>query len=92
MSRNSARRVIDTCKAHPLFEALNKDETSRIMKTEKGIRRHVPHFVCFLGAHGESGNNTNCINTHMQGCGVFENMLDVCSQEIVDVTREKYTC
>ena len=83
-------KLIELRKHHPLFEVLNRNKTINHVKTEKRARIHMMHFLCFLGTHGEGGNNTNSRNRHKQGYGTFDNMRDICVQVTLECMKEKY--
>ena len=57
MSHENMKKLIDVCKHHPLFEALNRNKILNKEKTERRAKKHLMRLLCFPGTLGEGGNN-----------------------------------
>ena len=64
MSRKSMNKLIELCKCHPLFVALNKNKMVNNVKTEKRTRTDLMNLMIFLGTFGEGGSNSNSRNRY----------------------------
>ena len=89
MSRKSMEKLIDMTKYHPLFKRYRSGQLNEELTT-RNAKKHLMHFMYFLGTHGEGGNNTNSRNRFKDGYGTYENMRDRCVTVILETLKDKY--